>query len=71
MDDFSTITSILENEINKGISVSEVKAWPLFIQYRESDEYNRFVEEHKDVFTVENYSKDDIECLSKQYYDLK
>ncbi len=71
LDDFSTITSILENEINKGISVSEVKAWPLFIQYRESDEYNRFVEEHKDVFTVENYSKDDIECLSKQYYDLK
>lgn len=48
-----------------------MKAWPLFIQYRESDEYNRFVEEHKDVFTVENYSKDDIECLSKQYYDLK
>lgn len=67
LDDFSRITQILEKTIGIEISVKELQTWPLFIQYRESQEYKIFVEKHEDLFSVSKVETKDVDCLSKIY----
>lgn len=66
LDEFTEVTKILENIIGKEISVNSIKTWPMFIQYRESNEYSKLVERHKDLFEIETCSTQEIICLSEQ-----
>ena len=66
LDDFTEVTRILENILGKQISVNNVKTWPIFIQYRESNEYKKLVDKHKDLFEIETCSAEEITCLSEQ-----
>lgn len=65
LDDFMEISASLEVLLGNGISVNEVKTWPLLVQYRESDEYKSFINRHKDIFEIESCSTEDISCLSE------
>ena len=65
LDDFENVSKILEKAIEIEISVNELKTWPLFIQYRKSDEYKSFVKAHESLFSVNKYSQEDINCLSE------
>ena len=66
LDDFGEVTRILDNLIGDEIDVNAVKSWPMFIQYRESSEYDKLIEGHKDLFEIETYSASEITCLSNQ-----
>ena len=55
LDDFKGISDILEHEINKEIMSNEVLEWPLFLQYRNSEEYKEFIDKHKDIFRIKGY----------------
>ncbi len=66
LDDFAEVTKILEKNIGEEISVDSVKTWPMFIQYRESSEYEAFVERHEELFKIETCSAEEIICLSEQ-----
>lgn len=66
LDDFFTVSSILEMIIGNDISVNEVKTWPLLLQYRGSVEYTEFINKHTDLFEIESCSTDDISCMSEQ-----
>lgn len=65
LDDFTEVTRILDGIIGKDISVNSVKSWPMFIQYRESKEYDELIERHKDLFEIESCSAAEITCLSE------
>ncbi len=65
MDNFAGVTDILEEIIGKEIKVNAIKTWPMFIQYRESEEYANFIKRHKDMFEIATYTASDISCLSK------
>ena len=66
LNDFSEVTRILENILGKEISVNDVKTWPMFIQYRESSEYQKLVERYRELFEIETCSAEEITCLSEQ-----
>lgn len=66
LDDFDEVTRILDDLIGNGIDANDIKSWPMFIQYRESGEYPKLIERHKDLFEIETYSASEIICLSNQ-----
>lgn len=66
LDDYSEISRILGGIIDNGMSVAEIKSWPLLIQYRESEEYKEFINKHADDFEIKTCSTDEIQCLSEQ-----
>lgn len=65
LDDFIGVTQLLEIVLEKGISVDNVKEWPLFNTFRESLEYSEFVERHSSVFSVETITADDM-CYKEE-----
>ena len=64
LDDYSEISKILEKVINNGISVAEIKSWPILLQYRESEEYKEFMSRHETDFEIKTCLAEDIQCLS-------
>lgn len=60
LDDFEKISKILEEIIEKEIPACYVEQWPLFIQYRKSESYNEFRQEHKEVFDILGYQPEYI-----------
>ena len=66
LNEFDKVSEILEDIIGKEIDVSSVKTWPLFIQYRQSNEFQEFISKHKDLFEVETCSAEDVSCLSEK-----
>ncbi len=66
LDDYTSITKILEETIDNGISVAEIKSWPLLLQYRKSEEYKEFISNHAENFEIETCSTDDIQCISEK-----
>lgn len=71
LDDFDEVTRILDDLIGDEIDVNSIKSWPMFIQYRESSEYAKLIERHKDLFEIETYSTSEIICLSNQEVKTK
>lgn len=55
LDEFDAISTLLEGVIESELPVWCVKDWPLFNQYRESEEYKLFVEKNKDLFDIKGY----------------
>ena len=66
LDDFSDVSKILEDTINNGMSVKEIKSWPLLLQYRESENYKVFTSTHSEIFEIKTCSAEDVQCISEQ-----
>ena len=49
------MSSCLENVIDEEIPSAYVEEWPLFIQYRETNQYKEFVDKHKELFETKEY----------------
>jgi len=60
LDDFVETTQVLENILEKDISASAVEQWPLFIQYRRSDEYKKLVDKHRELFAIQGYNPEEV-----------
>lgn len=63
LDDHAKVTEILDKIVGKEISLHHMKTWPLFNQYRQSDEYQILIDRHRELFELETYSASDINCL--------
>lgn len=59
LDDFKKVSEILNKIIETEMPVQNIIEWPLFIQYRKSDEYKKFVNDHSDMFKVNEYVPND------------
>lgn len=59
LDDFCNVSNSLEKTIDKEIPASYVAEWPLFLQYRESEEYKKFQQLHQELFKVQEYTPHD------------
>lgn len=59
LDDFKKVSEILNKIIETEMPVQNIIEWPLFIQYRKSDEYKKFVNDHSDMFKVNKYVPND------------
>lgn len=55
LDEFDKVSALLEDMIEEEIQVTELEEWPLFIQYRKSDEYGEFKKVHRELFDVLGY----------------
>lgn len=55
LNEFDTVSELLENAIGNEFPAWCIKEWPLLNQYRESAQYNLFVEQHKDLFDTKGY----------------
>lgn len=58
LNDYDMVSQYLEISIEKDIPSWCIKEWPLFLQYRESEQYIGFVEKHKDVLQTKGYESD-------------
>lgn len=58
------VSNILDEILGSGLQTFEVERWPLFIQYRESNEYHEFREKHKEKFEVFGYQPEFMEVAS-------
>lgn len=66
LDDFKMVSQTLENVIDNEIPASYVEQWPLFLQYRETDNYVQFRNEHKDLFVIQGYQPEYIKIDSEE-----
>ena len=68
LNDYSKVSELLELWLAKENMVPYyLKIWPLFIEYRLSDEYKKFVEAHKDKFEIGAYEPStNDECGTEQ-----
>lgn len=64
LDDFEMVSEILENVIDNGIPASSIENWPLFLQYRETENYTQFRNAHKDLFAIQDYQPEYIKIDS-------
>lgn len=55
LNEFDTVSELLENAIGNEFPAWCIKEWPLLNKYRESAQYNLFVEQHKDLFDTKGY----------------
>ena len=66
LDDFQQVSVALERTINDGIMSNDIVEWPLFKQYRETEEYKVFLEKHKELFDVKGYDITNIDLEDKE-----
>ena len=59
LDDNEGILSMLRKTYPESFTASEIKEWPIFINFRESTEYTAFCSEHTEDFSSEEISTDD------------
>lgn len=59
LDDNEGILSMLRKTYPESFTASEIKEWPIFINFRESAEYIAFCSEHTEDFSSEEISTDD------------
>lgn len=50
LDDFEKLSKILDELINESIPANYIKEWPLFLQYRNTNEYADFMKRHINDF---------------------
>lgn len=55
LNDYEKVSETLESVIDNEIPASFVETWPLFLQYRETDYYIEFRNNHKDLFAIQDY----------------
>ena len=55
LNDYTSLSKELELAIDTEIPASYIAEWPLFNDYRKSENYKEFVENHKDQFKVFGY----------------
>lgn len=65
-EEFNKVNLLLEDAIEREIPAYAVATWPLFNQYRESDEYQYFKNKHKDEFELLGYEPENIEYESSE-----
>ena len=61
LDDYEKVSYYLEQIIEKVMSPNTVETWPLFIQYRLSEQYKEFKKLHADLFEIKQYNPEEIE----------
>jgi len=61
LNDHVHVSELLERCINTEIYSQNVETWPLFIQYRESSEYEKFKMEHISEFEKQVYDAEEIQ----------
>jgi hypothetical protein len=59
LDDNEGILSMLRKTYPQSFTASEIKEWPIFINFRDSNEYAVFCSEHAEDFSSEEISSDD------------
>lgn len=59
LDDYTELTKLLEEHINVLIPANYIKEWPLFLQYRETEEYKKFKDNHINDFNEAKFDSDD------------
>ena len=55
LNEFETVSMLLNDAIKSEIPAWCIKDWPLLNQYRESEQYRTFIEEHKKMFETQGY----------------
>lgn len=66
LDDFEKVSELLEDIIGTEIPACYVEQWPLFIQYRQSDEYKKFRNKHMEEFEKLGYQPEYMEMDSHE-----
>lgn len=66
LDDFEMVSETLENVIGNEIPASFVEQWPLFLQYRETENYIQFRNEHKELFDIQGYQPEYLRVDSEE-----
>ena len=66
LDDHEKVSEILESVIDNEIPASYVETWPLFLQYRETDNYIEFRNSHKELFAVQDYKPEYLDVDSDE-----
>lgn len=62
LDKFDKVTEILEEIMGQELQASHVESWPLFKQYRESEEYSTFRQRHNELFEVKGYEPEYVKA---------
>lgn len=62
LDKYDKVTEILEEIMGQELQASHIENWPLFKQYRESEEYIAFRERHNDLFEVKGYEPEYVKA---------
>ena len=62
LDKFDKVTEILEEIMGQELQASHVESWPLFKQYRESEEYSAFRQRHNELFEVKGYEPEYVKA---------
>lgn len=57
LDNHKEVSMLLPQIIGTEIGTSELETWPLFIQYRKSEEYKKFKVKYKDLLSKFRYDK--------------
>lgn len=60
LNNFSKLNELLEESIEKDFYTKDIDTWPLFIQYRKSEEYKDFRNKHSDLFERLNFDSEEI-----------
>lgn len=58
LNEFDKVSESLEIALERDIMIQDVKEWPLFIEYRNSSQYTKFVKKHAKAFSSEGYITD-------------
>lgn len=58
LDEHETVTKLLDKAIDNDISSTSIKTWPLFKQYRETEWFKNFVNNHSSSFERERFEQD-------------
>ncbi len=58
LDQHKRTNQLLEKVFPNEISADSIERWPLFIQYRECDEYSEFKEAHRESFNMYDYERE-------------
>lgn len=60
LNEYKEINSLLEVYLNTEIYPQSIENWPLFIQYRKSNEYKKFKKNHSTDFRAQVYDPEEI-----------
>lgn len=69
LDDFENVSVILDKIIDNELPANYIEEWPLFIQYRTSEEYKKFKKDHAEIFEIKGYTPDN-ETVDNENYML-
>lgn len=66
LNEHAKVSNVLEKIIGTEIPSCYIEQWPLFIQYRESEEYKEFRDKHRDEFEELGYVPDYVTVSSEE-----